>query len=187
MIILGIGNGLADLMANWIVAEHGWPAVAVSAIYGSSVLNLFVGVALIAVVGVTRYGCVHALPCFFTRTRLHTHTHTHTHTLTHSLTFRHSPTPTLTLTHYLAQTSHALDSRRYGNPYYVTFDIQNLLGMGVNLVVIAVTIAFVWLDRTGNYFRRVCGITLVTIYAAFFISSIVLEVVYDRNEMGILR
>lgn len=34
---------MSDQVANYLVARNGWPSVAVSAIFGSSVLNLFIG------------------------------------------------------------------------------------------------------------------------------------------------
>jgi hypothetical protein len=80
----------------------------------------------------------------------------------HALSPTHFPPSTHSSTH--ATTHQHTRLHRYGNPYYVTFDVQNLLGMGTNLIVIFVTIAFVWLDRGGHYFRRACGITLVVMY-----------------------
>ena len=41
-----------DLIANYIVAKNGWPHVAISAIYGGSILNVLIGMALASAVGV---------------------------------------------------------------------------------------------------------------------------------------
>lgn len=72
---------------------------------------------------------------------------------------------------------------RYGDPYTVSFDLQNLLGMCTNVLALAVTVAFVWLSKTGNYFRQKCGICLLLVYALFLAGSITIEAYKDDVQI----
>jgi hypothetical protein len=74
---------------------------------------------------------------------------------------------------------------RYGDPYKVQFDAQNLLGVCTNVLVLAVTVIFVWSDKGGGYFRKSCGICLAILYAAFLVGSITLEAVDLDTELDI--
>lgn len=49
---------------------------------------------------------------------------------------------------------------KYGNPYYVAFDTQNLLGMGTTLMTLAITCVGVLRSRTRRLGRR-CGMCAV--------------------------
>lgn len=53
---IGIGNGLSDLVANFVVARNGWPKVALAAVYGSIVMNLLIGIGISGFVGIAKFG-----------------------------------------------------------------------------------------------------------------------------------
>jgi len=50
--VLGIGNGVCDLIANYLVADRGFPTIATSAVYGGPVLNTYVGLGLASLIGI---------------------------------------------------------------------------------------------------------------------------------------
>merc|ERR1712216_312582 len=56
MAILGAGNGTCDLVSNYIIASQGRPKIAIGAVYGAPVLNLFIGVTVMGVIGAFNYG-----------------------------------------------------------------------------------------------------------------------------------
>jgi len=53
--VLGIGNGMCDLIANYMMARAGFPSIAISAIYAGPMFNLLVGLGLAIVHGNSMY------------------------------------------------------------------------------------------------------------------------------------
>eukprot|EP00039_Didymoeca_costata_P012989 m.190723 g.190723 ORF g.190723 m.190723 type:complete len:660 (+) comp15643_c0_seq3:290-2269(+) len=56
MITVGIGNGSADLLANFLVARKGFPQVALAAVLGGAVLNTLLGTAAFILFGRAKWG-----------------------------------------------------------------------------------------------------------------------------------
>ena len=61
VLVIGIGNGASDLVANFAVARRGWPKVAMAAVYGASVLNMSVGIGIVVLVGTIYFGSPYAM------------------------------------------------------------------------------------------------------------------------------
>eukprot|EP00041_Stephanoeca_diplocostata_P009380 m.144513 g.144513 ORF g.144513 m.144513 type:complete len:561 (-) comp17713_c0_seq3:135-1817(-) len=61
MTVLGIGNGTCDLIANYLMAKQGFPDIAMAAVYGGPVFNLFVGLGVSGVMGYFKYGQSYAV------------------------------------------------------------------------------------------------------------------------------
>lgn len=56
MAILGAGNGTCDLVSNYIIASRGRPNIAIGAAYGAPVLNLYMGMTAMGIIGGWRWG-----------------------------------------------------------------------------------------------------------------------------------
>lgn len=56
MAVLGAGNGTCDLVSNYIIASQGRPNIAIGAVYGAPVLNLYMGVTTMGIIGAWKYG-----------------------------------------------------------------------------------------------------------------------------------
>lgn len=56
MAVLGAGNGTCDLVSNYIIASQGRPNIAIGAVYGAPVLNLYMGVTVMGIIGSWKYG-----------------------------------------------------------------------------------------------------------------------------------
>lgn len=44
--VFALGNSTADLVANWTIAQMGYPVMAISACYGGPLLNTLLGIGL---------------------------------------------------------------------------------------------------------------------------------------------
>eukprot|EP00040_Diaphanoeca_grandis_P023141 m.125377 g.125377 ORF g.125377 m.125377 type:complete len:564 (-) comp29128_c0_seq1:1411-3102(-) len=62
MTVLGIGNGMCDLIANYLCAANGLATVAITAVYAGPALNLFVGLSIAGLIGTSKYGGDYAVP-----------------------------------------------------------------------------------------------------------------------------
>jgi len=56
MTVLGIGNGICDLIANYLCAANGLETVAITAVYAGPALNLFVGLSIAGLIGTSKWG-----------------------------------------------------------------------------------------------------------------------------------
>eukprot|EP00040_Diaphanoeca_grandis_P010165 m.52087 g.52087 ORF g.52087 m.52087 type:complete len:658 (+) comp21537_c0_seq1:299-2272(+) len=128
-LFLGVGNGMCDLVANLVVARNGWPHIAMAAIYGGSILNLLIGMAL-----ASTYGLVYV-----------------------------------------------------SNPYYVSFDVQNVTGLGASFLTLTYVLVSVWTKRRTGVLRlsKTDGVVMLVIYALFVIASITLEIMVPKKDREI--
>jgi Ca2+/Na+ antiporter len=48
--------GVCDLIANLVIARNGYPGIAIAAVYGGPVLNVFIGMGVSMLVGISAHG-----------------------------------------------------------------------------------------------------------------------------------